>query len=284
MLGRRPEPWRPTSHALRPSSSFAWILILSGCALLAVGTGPLSRRFVFPTFRVPTVAPPADLHTWTLPAKDGVAVHALSLDGPPGAPVFVYFHNNRETMVDGVTLARALGRSGFGVVLPEYRGYGLSGGTAPSEQGLYLDAEAVLDRLAEEHVGPDRIVLWGASLGTGVAAEMARRGRGSALVLVSPYTSIPDVVTSVVPLLPARWLMPDTFDTLTKAPSIRVPTLVVHGDTDEIIPFWMGRKIADAISKAQLVIVRGGHHGDLFSRDGTRLLRAMIALGRGTAS
>jgi len=130
---------------LRPSSSFAWILILSGCALLAVGTGPLSRRFVFPTFRVPTVAPPADLHTWTLPAKDGVAVHALSLDGPPGAPVFVYFHNNRETMVDGVTLARALGRSGFGVVLPEYRGYGLSGGTAPSEQGLYLDAEAVLE-------------------------------------------------------------------------------------------------------------------------------------------
>jgi len=66
---------------------------------------------------------------------------------------------------------------------------------------------------------------------------MARRGRGAALVLISPYTSLPGVARAAVPLLPAKLLMPDLFDTLGKARDIRVPTLVVHGDADEIIPF-----------------------------------------------
>ena len=165
------------------------------------------------------------------------------------------------------------------MVLVEYRGYGASRGPDPCEEGLYLDAEAVLDMLNQRGMGPDRIVLWGTSLGTGVAAEMARRGRGSSLILVSPYTSIPDLVTHVLRALPARALMPEQFDTLAKSAEIRVPTLVVHGDADEIVPFAMGERVARAIVGARLLRVAGGHHGDLFALEGKRLLSEIAAFG-----
>ena len=121
-------------------------------------------------------------------------------------------------------------------------------------------------------------MLWGTSLGTGVAAEMARRGRGAALVLVTPYTSIPDVIASAVPLLPAGLLVPDRFDTLSKSSEIRVRTLIIHGDADEIVPFWMGQSLAGSIAGARLLTVAGGHHGDLFLRERDRLLGAISAI------
>jgi fermentation-respiration switch protein FrsA (DUF1100 family) len=108
---------------------------------------------------------------------------------------------------------------------------------------------------------------------------MARRGRGARLVLVSPYTSIPDLVTDVAPFVPARALVADHFDTLSKAREIRVPTLVIHGDADEIVPFAMGERVSRAIRGARLLRVAGGHHGDLFSREGTSLLAEIAAHG-----
>jgi hypothetical protein len=192
--------------------------------------------------------------------------------------VFVHFHNNRETAGDGVPLARELGRRGFGVVLAEFRGYGVSSAEAPTEEGLYLDAEAILDALQLRGIPAGRVVLWGQSLGTGVAAEMAARGRGRALVLVTPYTSIPDLVTDVVPLVPASLLLPDAFDTLEKARAIAVPTLVIHGDRDEVVPFWMGERLAATIARASLLRIAGGRHGDLFLRERDRLLDAVATL------
>ena len=212
-------------------------------------------------------------------ARDGTTVHALELSADPGGRTIVDFHNNRETIENRLDVATKLHARGFGVLLVEYRGYGSSRGPEPSEEGLYLDAEAALDLLALRGVPAERIVLWGTSLGTGVAAEMARRGRGGALVLISPYTSIPDLVTDVVPGVPARLLLADHFDTLAKSANIRVPTTVVHGDADEIVPFWMGQRIAGAIPGARLVRVRGGHHGDLFGRDGDKLLEALVGSG-----
>ena len=72
--------------------------------------------------------------------------------------------------------------------------------------------------------------------------------------------------------------MPDHFDTLAKAQEIHVPTLVIHGDDDEIVPFWMGTRVTGAIGGAQLLRVSGGHHGDLFAREGAHLVEAMVAL------
>jgi pimeloyl-ACP methyl ester carboxylesterase len=240
-------------------------------------TRHVARRFLFRTDRAHASAPPRDAELVATTARDGAIVHALELPARPGAPMVVHFHNNSETVVGPIALARALHARGLGVMLVEYRGYGASGsGPAPDEAGLYRDAAAALDWLAARGFGPSRVILSGMSLGTGVAVEMARRGRGSALVLFSPYTSIPDLVTDRVPFLPARFLVPDRFETLAKTRSIDVPTVVIHGDADGIVPFWMGQRVASSIRGARLVRVRGGHHGDLFARDPAEIVDAIL--------
>lgn len=247
--------------------------------VLALSARGLARRLVFRTDRATSTAIPASAELTTTTARDGATVHALELPAAPGASVVVHFHNNSETMTGPLAMARALNARGLGVVLVEYRGYGISRGT-PDEQGLYDDAEAVLDALAARGIGRERVVLSGTSLGTGVAAEMARRGRGSALVLVSPYTSIPDLLTSRVPPLVADLIVPDHFETLAKAPAIVVPTLVIHGDADTVVPCAMGERVAHAIRGATFLRVPGGGHGDgdLFAREGERLVRAIVRL------
>ena len=183
----------------------------------------------------------------TATAADGVAVNALEFASPKATRTIVHFHGNAETAEANAFLAREMKKRGFTTVLVEYRGYGRSRGASPNEEGLYLDAAAILDVLAARGVGPDRVVLWGQSLGTGVAAEMAKRGRGSRLALVAPFTSTVDMASRIVPFLPANMVMVDRFDTLSKAPAIAAPTLVVHGDIDDVIPFAQGEQVSHAL-------------------------------------
>jgi pimeloyl-ACP methyl ester carboxylesterase len=258
------------------------LVLVVACVPAFVGFLVLTRaavvRFLFPGTREVARSIPPSFRVLTTTARDGVVVHALELLGPPGARTIVHFHNSRDTAADAAELGESLHALGFGVLLVEYRGYGLSRGTVPSEEGLYDDAEAALDLLSARGVPEADVVLWGTSLGTGVAAEMARRGRGGALVLVTPYTSIPDVITAAAPLVPAHALVAHRFETLRKSAEIRIPTLVIHGDADEVVPFWMGDVLARSIARARLLRVSGGHHGDLFLRERDRLLAAIRAL------
>jgi pimeloyl-ACP methyl ester carboxylesterase len=212
-------------------------------------------------------------------ARDGVTVHATELAGPKDAPVVVYFHGNGVAMGDVLWMAREFMRRGVGVVLAEYRGYGLSaraGAPVPSEAGLYEDAEAILDALATKGIGPERIALFGESLGTGVAVEMAARGRGASVVLVTPYTSIPEVASRFVLGLPVWVLMSERFDSLAKAARVTVPALVLHGTHDGVVPYTMGMTLAKALPRAHLITVESGHHNDLFLGEGWRLFDEVV--------
>jgi hypothetical protein len=225
--------------------------------------------------RLPTGAERLDVT-----AADGAPVHAVWMRAPEGGRTVVFWHGNGEVVAEELSTAADLRARGLGAVLVEYRGYGESSALTPGEQGFYLDAAAVLDALAARGVRGDDVALWGTSLGTGVAAEMAARGRASALVLVSPFTSMSDEAQRVAWFLPARALLPDRFDTLGKASRIGVPTLVIHGDSDELVPYAMGREVAAAIPGARLLTVEGGGHNDLFAREGTRLMDAITAAAR----
>ena len=241
-------------------------IVVCASLLFALVCRAVARVFIFPGQNAAHAGRLSGFVEHRLTARDGVAVRVLELPGGRDGRIVVHFHNNRETAEQSVDVARELAARGLDVLLVEYRGYGLAPDAAPSEAGLYADAEAALDMLSQRGVLPERVVLWGTSLGTGVAAEMARRGRGGRLVLVTPYTSIPDLVTGVVPFVPAALLIGDHFDTLVKAPSIAIPTTIVHGDADEVVPFRMGERLAGAIPGARLVRVAGGHHGDLLQR------------------
>ncbi len=208
-----------------------------------------------------------------IPGQEGRTVYALYAPAPDGAPTIVHFHGNGEQLADVAPLAGALHRRGLGVMAVEYPGYGLAHDSMPSEQRIYADAETALTRLAELGVPAASVVLEGQSLGTGVAVEMARRGHGAKLVLISPYTSIVDMARTVAPFLPVDWLMRERFETADKAPSLSLPALVIHGAADEVIPVDMGRRVASLLPHAELVIVPGGHHNDLFATHGADLVR-----------
>jgi len=237
------------------------------------------RVLLYPAPADPPLESPPGASLLVLQAADGATVHALQF--PPSAEAattLVLFHGNGETIGAGVDLAAGLQRRGLGVVLVEYRGYGASKASGPpSEAGIYADAAAVLASLSAQGVPRERVALMGISLGTGVASEMASRGLGASLVLVSPYTSITEMAQRTVRILPAALVCPDKFDTLGKAGGIRVPTLVIHGDRDEVIPVAMGRAVAGAIREARLRVVPGGHHNDLFERWGDELFEAIAA-------
>jgi fermentation-respiration switch protein FrsA (DUF1100 family) len=180
------------------------------------------------------------------------------------APTFVMFHGNGETIFHGLTMGAELHRRGRGVLLVEYRGYGTQYGDPPSEEMLYEDGEAAIAWLAEQGVSNDKLHVFGWSLGSGVATEMAYRKHGAKLILVSPFTSITDMGRRFAPFLPISLLMKHRLDSIGKAASIPQPTLVIHGDADELIPFAMGEKLAAAFPRAELLRVARGHHADLF--------------------
>ncbi len=226
----------------------------------------LCRSFVFPAPRLSVVTPPPGASLVFFPASDGVAVQALEIPARSGARTVVLFHGNGETIADSSERALALARRGLGVLLVEYRGYGASEG-GPSEEGLYADAEGAMRYLASRGTPDERVAVWGTSLGTGVAAEVARRHAIASLVLVTPFTSMTATVQSHAPILPASVIVKDVFDTRAKCAEIRAPTLVVHGDADAVVPFWMGQEVAREIAGARFVHVRGGGHNDLFVRE-----------------
>ncbi|MGH7378363.1 MAG: alpha/beta hydrolase, partial [Candidatus Methylomirabilales bacterium] len=154
----------------------------------------------------------------------------------------------------------ALRRTGAGVLLLDYRGYGGSGG-APTEEGLYRDGEAAAAWVEAQGLGP--LVYVGESLGTGVAVEVALRRPPAALVLQSPFTSLTDVAARHYPYLPVRLLLKDRYESLEKIARVSCPVLVIHGDRDSIIPIAQGRKLFEAVpGRKAFLEVPGGDHND----------------------
>ena len=232
--------------------------------LIVLGARLLHRRVLYQPPDEDKHELPEGATLLTAVASDGVTVNALDFANPKAGRTIVHFHGNAETADANAFLAREMKKRGFAMVLVEYRGYGRSRGTSSEEQGLYADAAAVLDVLASRGMGADRIVLWGQSLGTGVAAEMARRGRGSRLVLVAPFTSTVAMAKRIVPFLPASMVMVDRFDTLSKAADISAPTLVVHGDIDDVIPFEQGELLSRTLPHGTFLKVPEGRHDNLY--------------------
>jgi pimeloyl-ACP methyl ester carboxylesterase len=237
-----------------------WIGARLGLWLLRRGKAPL---------------PPPGARFRELRARDGASVTALHFPAPDNAPTVVHLHGMGVTLRQVVPVGEALARRGLGVVLVEYRGFGESPGR-PTEEGLYEDALAVLEALSSEERSPDEIVLLGVSLGSGVAIEMAARGLGSRLILVTPFTSAWGVFRRLLPFIPPSWIARGRFDNAAKADRIGIPTLVIHGDRDWVVPHRMGRALAEAIRGARLVTVPRGGHTDLFDRRNGAVLDAIV--------
>lgn len=203
-----------------------------------------------------------------IPAADGVALHAYYLPKDTSDQAVIFFHGNHGNSTQRLGQARSLRELGVAVLLLSYRGYPKSGGTA-SEQGVYLDAEAVLSYLSEDlgYAKPSTFIL-GRSLGSAVAIDVAQDQPLAGLILVSPISSGADFA-DYHGLGWARWLVGDSFDSLEKLERVSSPILIIHGSEDSTLPIEMGRALyAAAPSGSTLIEVPGAGHNDLISRAG----------------
>ena len=178
-------------------------------------------------------------------------------------PTIVFFQGNTGQMGIRHEKVRSWINDGFGVVLTGYRGYSGNPGK-PTEQGLYSDARATLDKLRDEGLRNDEIVLYGESLGTGVAVQMAIERHFGAVMLEAPYTSIPDVGAGQYPFVPVSLLTIDRFDSIAKIDQISTPLFVMHGDADRLVPYRMGQALFEAANQPKVFIsVPNGEHNNL---------------------
>lgn len=220
---------------------------------------PNSTRPVPAEWGVPDMLPV------TLTAADGQVL--LAWWKPPrkqGASVVIYFHGNAGHIGFRGSKVRPLLDKGFGVLLLAWRGYSGNDGD-PSEAGLYFDGQAAMAFLDKEGVTREQRVLYGESLGSGVAVELASKGHGRALILEAPFTSLPAVGAAHYPVFPVRWLMRDRFDSLAKIGSVTLPLLLIHGDKDRVIPVKFGQKLFESANEPkQALIIPGAGHNNLY--------------------
>jgi fermentation-respiration switch protein FrsA (DUF1100 family) len=226
-------------------------------ALVVAALYVLQRRLIFrPDTSRPLLGALSRLGVGevTLATADGLALLAWYLPPPDGAPVIVYFHGNGGHIGYRHQRMEQFAAAGFGVLMPEYRGYGGNPGS-PSETGFYLDAQAALDFLASRHIAPDRRIFFGESLGTGVAVWAAAQHEAMALVLEAPFTSAADIAQD------RRLLLTDRFDSLSVIGNVRAAIFVMQAEDDLIVPVRFGRALFAAAPepKESLFAAAGGH-------------------------
>jgi fermentation-respiration switch protein FrsA (DUF1100 family) len=199
---------------------------------------------------------------------DGLDLVAWYAPPPPNQPTVVMFHGNGGSLRGERYRLKHFKDAQMGALLLAYRGYSGNAGS-PSEQGLYADARAALDWLEASGVESESIVLYGISLGSGVATKMAAERDVGAIVLESPYTSTVDVAAWRFPVVPVSWLMEDRFESLARIRAIREPLLVMHGDGDFVVPQRFGRRLFEAANQPKQGFWPGGlGHNDIFDNGG----------------
>jgi uncharacterized protein len=247
-----------------------WLIIVAALGYLGglVVLFFAQRSLIFPIPQTARTSPAAagfpDVEEHILTTDDGEKVIVWHVPAKRGQPVVLYFHGNGDFLAGFFDRFRDIIADGTGIVALSYRGYAGSSGH-PSEQGLLRDAAAAY-AFTSARYSADRIVVWGFSLGTGVAVALAADHPVGKLILEAPYTSIADVAVSrpQFRLIPVRWLLRDQFRSDERIAAVTVPLLIMHGERDSTVPIRFGERLfALAHEPKQLVRFPEGGHNNL---------------------
>jgi len=202
--------------------------------------------------------------------EDGTVVRHAALDNPELRARQRYADlavnpDVRETFRKRAGIIKALRDAGFNVLMFDYRGYGRSEGS-PTEDGVYRDGRAAFDYLSQRtDVDSSSIILFGTSLGGAVAVDVATHRPAAGLILEATFSNAKDVARIAYPFLPAQFILRSEFNSEEKIRSIRIPTLIIHGGEDNIIPVALGRKLYDAANEPKsFYLIPGADHNDTF--------------------
>ena len=220
-------------------------------------------------------------------ASDGAGLFGWYVEAAADRPVTLWCHGNAGNIINRLENLKFLYQIGLSVFLFDYRGYGRSQSIRPSEKGLYQDAYEAYDYLTRTRkVRPERIVLFGRSLGASVAGELAMQRPDTALILESSFPSIEAVAKLHYGGFPAHWLLGAEFRLVDRLPALSLPKLIIHGDKDDIIPIELGRQVFDAAkSPKEWYVIQGADHnntyvvggGSYFRRLGEFIRKALAA-------
>ena len=199
------------------------------------------------------------------PAADGVRLNGwffpADANSPRAALAILICHGNAGNISHRLELYQALLATGVSVLAFDFRGYGRSQGR-PSEEGTYRDAQAAYGWLRRQGYLAGNIILFGESLGGGVASEVCLREETGGLILQSTFTSIAEVGAELFPWLPVRWVNTIKYDTRGKLPRLKIPVLILHGRRDELIGFHHAERNFAAANEPKLFWEIAGSHND----------------------
>ncbi len=249
------------------------LLVMGGLLLL------LEKRLIYFPMRAHDVTP-AGLglahEELTLRTEDGVRLHGWFLPVKGSRLTVLVSHGNAGNVSHRLDRALLMqSRLGVDTLLFDYRGFGSSEGS-PDEEGTYRDARAAYRWLVARGVSPERIVLFGESLGSAVALQLALEVEVLALVLESPFASIPEMARAVYPFLPLWPFVRTRYDNVAKVGRLRMPLLVLHGARDEVVPFAQGRRVFDKAPEPKTFFaIKGASHNDTYVVGGDAYWKAL---------
>lgn len=271
---------------MKRKTVFEFIILACFCyvsLLLALAVFQRSVMY-FPDRTVPAV--PEGVSLVHIDTIDGLRIPAwYKPPATPDAPVIIWFHGNAGNLSYFWPKAAVLTANGAGLLLPEYRGYGGAPGK-PTETNLVADGKAALNWAKSQNIKSEQVVLYGLSLGSGIAVQIAasaaKQGEPVArVILEAPYSSTLDVAKWRFPLFPVGLVMQDTYMSTEYIQDIAAPLLIIHGVNDGIIPQRFGRKLYDhAVDPKQFLSVRDRGHNDLYT-DPAVILALMAFLENG---
>lgn len=262
--------------------------IIAGYILIMLGMFVFQRRLMYyPEIEIfqPDHYGVKDVKVIPLVTEDKVEIEAWHvLQADTSLPLLVYFHGNAGHIGDRMAKLGHFIEAGFGILAVSYRGYGNSKG-APSETGLYEDARAALHHaLKDIGLKPKDVLLYGESLGSGIATHTAKvmADNGTpvgGLVLEAPYTSVARRSQEMYPFIPAVLLVKDKYHSIDKIAHIDCPLLLFHGEADTVIPVHHGRALlAAAKEPKQGYFFPETGHTDF---DHATLTRHLLAFAKG---
>jgi fermentation-respiration switch protein FrsA (DUF1100 family) len=255
----RRAPWRRYAVGVLTSIGAAALTLYVGAAAVLYAKQRSLMYFPETIHTTPAQAGLPEAEEVPLTAADGVHITAWYVAPQDGKPVIVYFHGNGGALRYSVPRFRKLIGAGIGLVALEYRGYGGNGGS-PSERGLIADGEAAY-AFAAARYPVKQIVLWGQSLGSGVAVAVAAEKPVGRVILEAPFTSAAAVAELRYWYMPVRLLMKDQFRSDRRIGKVKAPILILHGVRDKVVPFWMGERLFELANKPKYIVrfLDGGH-------------------------
>ena len=254
-----------------------WLVVVY--LLLCAGAYFGNRWFMYfpdPARYSPAEAGLENVEEVELKSGDGETLVAWYSKAKGGKPTILYFHGNAGNAAGRAPKIDTMREDGSGVFYLNNRGYGGSTGK-PSEAANVADAFLAYEHLRELGVPPEKIVLYGESLGSGQATQLAGKKDVAAVVLEAPLTATPDVGKRTYFFLPLGYLITDQFRNIDHVRNVRAPLLVVHGEQDSVIPVAMGKALYDAGNEPKkLELLPDANHNDLFEHGAWEKVRAFL--------